>query len=349
MKNKIGNILSVMWAAILISAFFCTPSIAQEIRRMEATNLHITSKLPPQFLNYRLYAGTAGTSTAYYKVSAIVTGYGETVPGSVLTVATLNAVLSSTNSIQLVWASVPGATSYNLYKSTNGTDYFLLTNTASRNAIDYGQAVGAAFTAADKPGGNLVVENAITVKNLTVTGTLSPYSTGTFTAEDAEIEDDLVVGDDLTVGGDVAITGTLGVTGALTGTSGAFSTTLSAAGNVTLGAANYKSTMTASNGNWAITGNVATLGNVTAVDVTGSGAVQGATVTGTTSVTTPLFIASGPSRLYSRTAAQIVALDPGAVGEVVYCNDCTTVAVCISTGTAVADWALITDKSAACE
>jgi len=50
------------------------------------------------------------------------------------------------------------------------------------------------------------------------------------------------------------------------------------------------------------------------------------------------------------TAAEIVALDPSdtQVG-IVPCSDCTTAGVCISTGTAVGDWALITNKSAACE
>ena len=79
-------------------------------------------------------------------------------------------------------------------------------------------------------------------------------------------------------------------------------------------------------------------------------AVQGATITGTTSVAgAKVNATAGALGLYSRSASQIVAIDPVAAGEMYYCSDCTTVAVCVSTGTAAADWALITDKTAACE
>lgn len=41
---------------------------------------------------------------------------------------------------------------------------------------------------------------------------------------------------------------------------------------------------------------------------------------------------------WSRTKAQISALTPAAVGEIIYCSDCTVKNTCISTGTALSDW-----------
>jgi predicted RecA/RadA family phage recombinase len=135
----------------------------------------------------------------YYKVTAVVTGFGETGAAS-LTVAEANAVMSSTNSLQLLWNSVVGATSYNLYRSTvsASTYFYLLTNTAAnvRTWIDddaYTTTEGAAYAAATLPGGNLYVDNDITSG------------------------DDVVVGDDLSVAGDTTITGALTVTGAIAG------------------------------------------------------------------------------------------------------------------------------------
>ena len=106
------------------------------------------------------------------------------------------------------------------------------------------------------------------------------------------------------------------------------SSTLDVNGNVTMGADGYVSTMTAASGAWAITGAVTGLANITGLSLTASG---------------------GATKLYSRTSAQIKAIDPGGAGEYYYCSDCTTVSTCVSTGTAVADWALITNKTAACE
>lgn len=51
----------------------------------------------------------------------------------------------------------------------------------------------------------------------------------------------------------------------------------------------------------------------------------------------------------SYTAAQIKAIVPQNVGLLEYCNNCATVAYCVSTGTLVNQWALITNKGSACQ
>lgn len=48
------------------------------------------------------------------------------------------------------------------------------------------------------------------------------------------------------------------------------------------------------------------------------------------------------------TAAAIRAVVPRRVGQYFYCTDCATVSTCVSTGTAVNQWALITNKGSAC-
>lgn len=53
--------------------------------------------------------------------------------------------------------------------------------------------------------------------------------------------------------------------------------------------------------------------------------------------------------LTSKTHAQIVALTPKRTGQPYYCSDCSTVPVCVSTGTAVGAFSLITNKGSACQ
>jgi hypothetical protein len=57
---------------------------------------------------------------------------------------------------------------------------------------------------------------------------------------------------------------------------------------------------------------------------------------------------SGALGLQILTAASIKATKPNRVGEYFYCSDCSTVSTCVSTGTAVNQWALITSKTSAC-
>ena len=57
----------------------------------------------------------------------------------------------------------------------------------------------------------------------------------------------------------------------------------------------------------------------------------------------------GPLRLYSRTAAQLGALAPGAALEQIGCSDCTVSLVCISSGTGAGAWVEVADKTAACD
>lgn len=65
--------------------------------------------------------GTPGASTVSYKITAVnVTG--ESQASAVKTITNANATLSAANSNQLTWTAVPGAVSYNVYRTaTNGT------------------------------------------------------------------------------------------------------------------------------------------------------------------------------------------------------------------------------------
>lgn len=49
------------------------------------------------------------------------------------------------------------------------------------------------------------------------------------------------------------------------------------------------------------------------------------------------------------TEAEIRALDPVYAGEMYYCSDCETSAMCVSTGTALGAWADIGDRTAICD
>ncbi len=194
MSKKI-SIASVFAFIVLAVSFMPFSAGAVQRVTLEDQNISIVSKQGPQYLGYRVQAGSTGTTSVYYKVTAVVTGFGETSAAS-LTVSEANAVMSSTSSLQLLWNSVVGATSYNLYRSTvsASTYFYLLTNTAAavRSWIDddaYSTTEGAAYSNATKPGGNLTVEN------------------------DVAVGDDLTVTDDATVSGDLAVTGNIAVTG----------------------------------------------------------------------------------------------------------------------------------------
>lgn len=165
-----------------------------------------------------------------------------------------------------------------------------------------------------------------------------------------------------------SLTATYGITGA----TGTLSSTLSVGGNVYLAPSTaYTSTFTASNGNLHIVGiitgatvntglganelydmnqNVQTTDAVTFRDAAATYGVTGATGTFSGALSGLSVTASGGAiKFYSRSEAQILAIDPGGAGEAYYCNDCTTTAVCISTGTAVLDFAAIEDPTAICD
>ena len=158
----------------------------------------------------------------------------------------------------------------------------------------------------------------VQMTNLTVTGTLSPYSTGTFTS------------DNLTANyGVAAATGVF--SGAVTGASFAATAALSAGTSATvvgaayIGAAGTVSTITAAG---AATFNT----SVTAPAITGSTSVSGGTLAATAGGFSP----------YSRSLAQLNALNPGAAGKFYFCNDCLS-ALAVSTGNSVG--AFVTNAS----
>lgn len=269
-------------AAILAGIFYFNfPAMATEIERFEGKDVFITSKLSPQYIGYRVYAGSTGTTSVYYKVTAVLPISGETAASNVLTVSEANSLISSTNSLQLVWAPVAGATSYKLYKSTSSstTYFYLLDTTGAReySSIDEGATTTTAYSAAARQGGNLTVENDVLVQgDLTVEGVLNPYTTGTITTDDVAavygvtgatgaFTAGVTAGTDFTatrnINGRDGIF-TFGVAAATAVYSGAVNiqgaatldSTLDVDGNIVAGAANYRSTFTAASGALALTG-----------------------------------------------------------------------------------------------
>ena len=173
MKTKM---VWIMMLIMVFGLFFNAPLFAEKFK---GEDIEVVSVLPPQYMGYRLYAGVAGGTTVFYKVAAVVTGMGETRAGAVLTVYDSNAVLSSTNTLQLIWSRVTDATSYNIYKSTSSssTYFYLLGNVAQGTYVlnDTGQAVGSAWSAPTVVGGNIIVENDLTAGGaLTIGGGFFP-------------------------------------------------------------------------------------------------------------------------------------------------------------------------------
>jgi hypothetical protein len=187
MKDLIKKVLMFCFVFTVLSmlGMFTAPQARAE--RMEDDNLYITSKLPPQYLGWKVHVGsTTQTVPVYYKVSAVLSGIGETVAGPVTTAYTTYAPVSSTNSVRLMWAPVQVASSYKLYKSVDNTTFNLLATLTAPTLtyVDEGDAVGAAYSAPSPRGGNLIVENDISAGgDLTVTGNVSVTGTVSFVPE----------------------------------------------------------------------------------------------------------------------------------------------------------------------
>ena len=64
-------------------------------------------------------SGTAGSTSYTYQVATVLMD-GTTIPGPTATIATGNATLNSTNSINLSWTAVAGAANYYVYRTASG-------------------------------------------------------------------------------------------------------------------------------------------------------------------------------------------------------------------------------------
>lgn len=176
MTNLIKQTMVVFFIALMAVTAYA-PNAKAYTELHEDVDISITSKLPPQWLGWTVHTGsTTQTVPWYYKVSAVVPGIGETVASPVTTAYSTYSPLSSTNSIRTMWADVPTATSYKLYKSANNSTFNLIATLAYNvlTYVDEGAAVGAAYSAPTPRGGNLTVENDLTVgDDVTVSGTLT--------------------------------------------------------------------------------------------------------------------------------------------------------------------------------
>jgi len=124
-------------------------------------------------------------------------------------------------------------------------------------------------------------------------------STDTISGTDIAVSGDLTVGDDAAISGLLTVAETLAVAGAS-----------SLVGNVTAGAANFKSTMTAASGAWAITGAVTSLAGLsgtsgtlsTTLSVAGAAAILGAVELGAEN-TQSTVTAAGAAAFHASVAA----------------------------------------------
>lgn len=55
----------------------------------------------------------------------------------------------------------------------------------------------------------------------------------------------------------------------------------------------------------------------------------------------PVITASAPIQPWSRTIAQLNALAPAAAGQFVYCSNCVSSPICVSSATAAGSWTVI--------
>lgn len=85
--------------------------------------------------------GTPGVTPYYYKITAL-NAVGETTASGAGVITTGNAVLSGSDFNILAWAPVSGAASYNIYRSIDNVNFFLIDNVASTSDTDTGLTAG---------------------------------------------------------------------------------------------------------------------------------------------------------------------------------------------------------------
>ena len=107
--------------------------------------------LPQPVISSVTTAGTAGTTTYGYKVSAVVGGR-EGPASAEVTVTTGNATLNGTNYNVVSWGAATGATGYNVYGRTAGGENLLLSS--AQTGTSYNDQ-GAAGTSATPPSATL--------------------------------------------------------------------------------------------------------------------------------------------------------------------------------------------------
>ena len=99
--------------------------------------------------------GAAGAVTYGYRISALH-GAGETTASTTVTTTTGNATLNGSNYNTVTWNAVPGATSYNVYGRTSGTELKLANVVATASAPSYNDQ-GTATPAGALPAANTAV------------------------------------------------------------------------------------------------------------------------------------------------------------------------------------------------
>ena len=188
MINFMKRVFVVICMVIMALAIMRAPACAQT-QAFENKNISITSILAPQYLGWAVSVGsTTQNITWYYKVSAVVPEYGETVASAVTTAYSTYSPLSSTNSLRLMWAPVDAASSYYLYRSADNVTFYKLTTVTAPvlTFVDDGTLnLGAAYSAPSQITGNLSVSGDVVVGAVSylgsataIRGTITPRAAG---------------------------------------------------------------------------------------------------------------------------------------------------------------------------
>lgn len=124
--------------------------------------------------------GTPGVTTYTYEVTAL-DGTGETLPSSTTSNTTGNATLNTTNYNAVTWGLVPGALSYNVYRTAGGAAQGLIGNVLAGQALqlnDTALVAGAAAPAANTTGQLQVNGAAVVAGATTLTGDVTGSGSG---------------------------------------------------------------------------------------------------------------------------------------------------------------------------
>ncbi|HEV2412974.1 MAG TPA: hypothetical protein VGS28_04210 [Candidatus Saccharimonadales bacterium] len=148
-------------------------------------NLLVTDNIPTPSITQH---GATGSTTYAYEITVQTSMGGQSAPSTATQVTSGPGTLTGTNYNTVSWPAVPGATSYNVYRTVGGTTTGLIGNTTSLSLNDTGLTGTNSVPTTDTSGsltlngGPLVVENTSGLTDLAVNNGTGALSLGNVTS-----------------------------------------------------------------------------------------------------------------------------------------------------------------------
>lgn len=191
--GKIGNVLATSTLSFTDTGVAGDGTTAPTVNTMGAVDIPLSYDInviglaTPQGVTVTPF-GTVGVSSVSYIVSA-VTDAGTQNPAAAITTTTANASLTAANGNTVAWKAVPGAASYNIFRSAGGASQGLIGNVTATSSLslsfsDTGIVATTATVTVNNTGqilyGGSTLSPSQTFTALTTNGAIPPHVPATY-------------------------------------------------------------------------------------------------------------------------------------------------------------------------